>query len=70
MNITLNYTEKFLLRWLAAADSSALGECSGRALDVLVRLELAEIDDQRVSLTEKGWGLMTLEKLEPYNGTN
>jgi hypothetical protein len=34
---------RFMLHWLAAEETSALGECHGSALDVLVGLGLAQV---------------------------
>jgi hypothetical protein len=59
----LTSQEKFLLEWLGKEDSSALGECEGQSLNVLVNLDLAEVGPpraglhphyRRVSLTEAG----------------
>lgn len=53
-------TEDFLLNWLGAEESSALGECKGQQLDALIAKGLAEIvrpeagDYARVRLTEAG----------------
>lgn len=50
----LTKTERFLLDWLAKEDVSALRECYGPDLDRLVALGFAQIEGQRVSLTEAG----------------
>ena len=69
---------RFLLHWLGDADTSALGECDGSALDVLMALGLATIDaanvgrdplNARVSLTNLGIAVLTtLKRREPEAG--
>lgn len=41
----LNPGEKYVLRWLGAADYSQYGECCGKALDGLLDAGLAQIED-------------------------
>jgi hypothetical protein len=61
---SLSKDEHLLLRWLAAEDHRAYGECSGRALDRLMDLRLAEWktgydprgdEFRRVGLTQAGY---------------
>lgn len=42
---TLNKSERLTLEWISQAESSALGECKGPALDRLVQLGLVEIGE-------------------------
>jgi hypothetical protein len=61
----LTSEESFLLKWLDKEESSALGECEGQALTVLINLGFAEIKDtsdglwSRVSLTQAGYAKLT-----------
>jgi hypothetical protein len=58
----LSRDQHHLLDWLAKEHTSALGECRGRALDMLLQWNLAEIverdhrgrDYDRVALTPAG----------------
>jgi hypothetical protein len=56
----LTSQEKFLLEWLSKEDFSALGECEGQALTVLINCGLVEVTDKhlggwaKVALTEAG----------------
>jgi hypothetical protein len=56
----LTSQERFLLEWLSKEDTSALGECEGQSLTVLINSGLAVVTDldrgawANVSLTEAG----------------
>ncbi|WPP02748.1 hypothetical protein [Methylocella tundrae] len=60
----LTSEQSFLLKWLEKEESSALGECEGQALTMLINLGLAEIKDtsdgpwSRVSLTQAGYATL------------
>ncbi|VFU17509.1 protein of unknown function (plasmid) [Methylocella tundrae] len=59
----LTSEQSFLLKWLEKEESSALGECEGQALTMLINLGLAEIKDTsdgpwRVSLTQAGYATL------------
>lgn len=68
--VALTSQEKFLLEWLGKEDASALGECEGQSLNVLVNLGLAAIGPtpegchphyRAVSLTDAGHALLAKE---------
>lgn len=60
----LTSQERFLLEWLSKEDFSALGECEGQALTVLINCGLAEVTDKhrggwaKVALTPAGQGAL------------